>query len=108
MAAPPTDDPITLRLVDGRLSFARFSVPVTVDSAVDAMIELPVNPTLPLLLQVRMTHSQEAIDRSGLAATITAAEAERDKLVERAAVILQPLGITSEQLRNIIRECVRQ
>jgi len=53
-------------------------------------------------------YSEEEITKSGLAKVVADAREKRDELIDRTARILEPLGITWEQLRRFVDEKVRR
>ena len=55
-----------------------------------------------------MKYSEEEITKSGLAKVVADAREKRDELIDRTARILEPLGITWEQLRRFVDEKVRR
>ena len=72
-----------------------------------AKIFLPLNAPPPVILSAALKYSQEEITRSGLAKVVASAEEKRDDLLDRASKILEPLGITWEELSRFVDEQVQ-
>lgn len=78
------------------------------DRLVHPRIELPLGATLLHKLMLRLSYSGDDISSSNLMDEVKAAEAERDKLIEKAARLLQPLGIKESDMRELVDSVLRQ
>ena len=107
--AVPSDDPVPVSVQEGRLRIAGMSVPCTVEEdAQRSIIDLPLDAPLLAILHVRQVHSNDEIARSGLTALVRQAEERRDKLIVRAAAVLEPLAVEGDDLRGLVEACLRR
>ena len=106
----PAGETLTVAVDDGKLRVAGsstgFSAPCVWQERESNVIRLPMNPTFPTLLALRLNYTDEEIARSGLAETVREAEKRRDRLVAQAAAILEPLGVQSLDLRRVVDEAI--
>ena len=65
-------------------------------------IEIPIGATLPLILRIARQHPREAIEVSGIAKVVDAAFAKENRLIEKAAAMLAPLGVPEEEVRRLV------
>jgi len=61
-------------------------------------------PTLRERVAMSLQQPESVITSSGLARAVATAQKKRDSLIEEAAAILEPLGITYEWLLNVVNE----
>jgi hypothetical protein len=60
------------------------------------------------LLGLRFRCADDEIAPAGVEPMVQAAEAQRDRLIQRAAAALSPLGVGASDLRQLVDECVRK
>lgn len=106
--ALPKDDPLPLRVDEGRFYLAGLSVPCSWQDSERKKIQLILDPPIHVILGLRMRYSDEEITQSGLMKTVQQAEERRDGLVKQASKLLEPLGVTPTDLQPLVDECVRR
>lgn len=106
--AIPTDDPLTVALEEGRLSFGSLSIPCTWHDVEPNPIQLPIDPPLTVMLGVRMKYSEDEIFKSGLSKPVGEAEAQRNMLIRRAANALEPLGVHISDVERLVDDTLRR
>ncbi len=100
----PESDPVEF-LVDGnRLTIGGLTVPCSWHPSGAAVVSLPMNADLRELLLADLMHSEETLDASGVAKRVHDAREKRDKLLERATKLLEPLGISRDELARLVNE----
>lgn len=105
----PTDDPLTIGLDRNKLFLGRtFSMPCIWHNVAPNPVQLPIDPSLPVLLAVSDKYSDEEISQSGLTDQLAKAEARAKGLITQAANILIPLGISRDQVQKLVDEVVAQ
>lgn len=102
------EDPIIVNVERDYLSIGEAVVLCTRDHIEHGLVKLPLNAALIDILRVGQMLDREEIERSGLTAFVAGAEARRDRLLERAAELLAPLGVTREVLSELVGECVKR
>ncbi len=108
----PTSDPLLPMLVsvqEGRLKIAGVSCLCTVEQGVQqSVIRLSINAPLHERLYVKQVHSDDEIASSGWMKPVQQAAEERDKLIARAAEVLQPLAVEANDLMKLVDDCIRR
>ncbi len=104
---PPSGDPIILELGNGNLKIGNSSSTCVHVETEGGKIELPLNPTPLLVLQLVYRYTPADIEKSGLAKPVAEAEEWRDKLIAGALASLREFGVTQQELRNIVDEKMR-
>lgn len=106
----PPGETLSISVEDGKLrisgSSTGFSAPCTWQEAGSNVIRLPMNPTFPMVLALRLSRTESEIARSGLKETVEAAEKRRDRLIAQAAMVLEPLGVRPADLRRVVDEAI--
>ena len=72
------------------------------DALVYPRIQLPFGARLTDVLTLPLRYSSEDIDRSELSETLASAEERRDRLIGKAARILQELSVGDDHLRELV------
>ena len=67
-----------------------------------ATIEVPLDLDLRERLRLTLTHSQAALEKSGLASMVVDARADFEKRIAAAAKSLAPLGVTPVDIRLLV------
>ena len=101
-------DPVELAVAGDQLQIGPLSISCVWQEKADSRVFLPLDATLPAILIAALQYSQEQITKSGLSKVVADAEEKRDELVDRAARILGPLGISREELGRFVNEQVRR
>jgi hypothetical protein len=104
--ATPDDDPVVFTVTDGRLMVGKMAVPCTWHAQGAAVISLPMNADLRELLLADMMHAEDALEASGILRQIRDARTRRDELLDRAATLLAPLGISRADIARIAHEAL--
>ena len=102
---PPTTDPVVVSVDDGRFYFGSTSVGCSWQAPWRALIQLPMNPKIKLILALRSKFTEEEIRESGWSERLKSAEAYRDHVCETIAQRLADLGVRPEDVRRMIDEC---
>lgn len=105
---PPPGDPIRFEVRDGRLYVGALSVACAEQDAWKSEIELPLAPSLEELLQLSYQHPPERIERAGLKKRVEEAREKAAALIQKAAPILAPLGITERVLREFLEDRLKK
>ena len=71
------------------------------------VIQVPADAPLSHLLGLKLKHSDEEISKSGLADVPGKAEVTRRNLERQAAHILEPLGVSLDDVRTIFENRIR-
>lgn len=104
----PATDPLPLRVEEGRMHIANYSVPCIWQDVGTNVIQLPMDPPLATVLGVRLRYTDDEIAQSGLTEVVRVAEERRDALIAKAVNILSVLGIQPVDLRRIIDERLKE
>lgn len=103
-ATLPDEDPLLLKVQEGQLVIGDHAIPCTRDHPELHLVRLPANASLARVLQVAATSTPDEIERSGLSRLVNQAQARRQRLIARASALLGPLGISSEDLDQMVDE----
>lgn len=103
----PPGDPVTVLVDRERLRIGPFAVRCTWLPRIEPRITLPVDARLPHVLRLPLEYAREEIERSGLGDVLARAEAERDSILEKAAVVLEPFEIPDHALRAFVEGYLR-
>jgi hypothetical protein len=100
---------IHLTVEDGRLHVETLALSCRWESTAESVIRLPLsNITLLDILHLRNNHSWEAITASGLDRQVVDAEKRKATLIARAAEILDPLGVSVQDLNRFVTEEIKK
>lgn len=99
---PPTQDPLSMTVRDGRLRVGTSSAPCRWQKEGLARVEVPVGATLLDILRLGAQHDPETLRQSGVAQTVAQARADADRKLAQAARTLTPLGIGLVQLHAML------
>jgi len=102
----PGADWIEVRIHGDRLGISTLSVPCAWDPIPTQAIQLPLDPSLLMILQLSLAHSREHIAASGLEKVLEGAEKRRDELVEKAAELLRDLAVSPSDLLDMVDGCI--
>jgi hypothetical protein len=69
---------------------------------------LPIDASLPLLLGLRLKHTDEEIFQSGHSNPVGEAEQKRKMLITKAANALEPLGVKRADIEKLVDEAVKR
>lgn len=104
----PTDDPISIRVEANRLYISRFATLCIWKEKAIRNIVLPMDAPITMILSLALKYSQEEIENSGLMASLKLAEEKRDRLIDRALDVLQPLDLDYSDLKSAIDLSLKQ
>ena len=99
---PPPGDPLVVKVRDGKLMIGSVSAPCIVEYESREKIELPLNATPLSILKLAYRHTPMEIESSGLAKPVADAEEWRDGQITRAHNHLYELGVTREELVELV------
>jgi hypothetical protein len=100
---PPLDNPMAITVRDGRLAIGNLSTSCTVQQESPAQMLLPLNATDFIeLLHLAAEYPADQIEAAGLTGRVREAQARADRLIQQAAVILSPLGITEAEIAALV------
>jgi hypothetical protein len=102
----PDVDPLPVQVRGDRFYLAGLSVRCVTQGAGGERIQLPLDPPVLDVLRVRLQHSEEEIERSGLTALVRTAEEKREQLIMQAHSHLHQLGVTRADLDRFVDECL--
>ena len=101
-------DPLPVTVSDGHLRLSTFSVECVWTEAVANRIVVAMNESLVDLLAIRQQHSDAEIEHAGITSAVREAERKRDVLIAEATEGLWPLGVTKEDLMELVQATVRR
>jgi hypothetical protein len=107
LSPPPTEDPVCIRVEEGRLHVGNFSTKCKWDGSPARVIELPMGPPLYMILQLPFRYSREHIEISGLTKVLEEAETKRNELMDQAVQILAPLLVTVADVRRLVDKRIK-
>jgi hypothetical protein len=99
---PPSADETVMRVDGARFYLGSTSADCVVQATPETRIVIPLDPSLRDLFKLNFQYPQDAIDDGGLQRAVDAAVEESLTLIRDAAVTLAPLGISAEQLRDLV------
>lgn len=105
---PPQGESVEIRIESGRCFIDSMSLPCESSAPLGGRVELPMDPGLGEVLALRQEHGPNVIEQSGLRRELAAAGEERDRLLNEAAELLAPLGVTLADLRWAVERAVRR
>jgi hypothetical protein len=103
----PDVDPLPLIARDGKLQLGPLSMPCSTSPRQAEPIYLPVHPGLLELLALGQRHSPEEIDQAGFGQAYREAEERCEALVDKAAEVLEPLGVSREKVAKLVANHLR-
>ncbi len=98
----PDLDRVPVRVVGDHFKIGPVGLPCHWQAEAPGAVRVPVDPGLLHLLRLPMEHDWEAIEEAGFCSLVEEAEAKREALLEKAARLLAPLELGTEELG----ECV--
>ena len=105
---PKSDEPV-LVTTDGRsLQIGQLNVDCEWTALVYPRITLPLGPCLRDYLTLPLKYSKTDIERSDLAGPLQDAVAKKEKIIEKAALVLRPLGIDESHLDRLLVDLLKQ
>jgi hypothetical protein len=102
----PPGDTLDLRVEAGRLRLGPISANCVWDERAPGQIELPLDPSITLILSLAHRYPADEIVRAGKAKLLREAQDRRDRLLLRAADVLRPLGVTPDDLLVAVNEAI--
>jgi hypothetical protein len=105
--ALPSEDPLTIAHDEERLYIGTFSLGCTWHNVQLHPVQLPIDPPLPLLLGLRLKHSNQEIFQSGYSNPVGEAEHKARMLITKAANALEPLGVKRADIEKLVDDAVR-
>lgn len=105
---PPAGDPVSIATEDDYyIRFGQtFRVPCTWQSAWSAIIQLPMNPPIAMILALPMKYSAAQIEASGLTKVVESSGQKRDQVLGSAVNMLSDFGVDQLALRRLVDECI--
>ena len=113
---PPVKDPVVVEVTGERINFEGFFTDCrwtpakagTVSSFKNEPPALKAAPdtTFPTLVSMGLDYSQEKVASLGLTAQVEKARLKKDQLVDDAAEILAPLGITGADIHLLVKSAL--
>ena len=110
---PPIKDPVVVEVTGERIKIEGFSTdcrwtPADTVSPPPFKNEPPApknvkDTTFPTLVSMGLDYSPDKVASLGLTVQVNAAKRKKDQLVEEAAKILAPLGITAADLQMLVK-----
>jgi hypothetical protein len=104
---PPTD-PLQIYIEGDRLHFGSLSVQYASGDGNLVAGSQSESHSFRELLQIRLAHSPAEIKARGLLGAFQEAEQKANNLINSAAKILEPFGVTRTDLIGVIQECLRR
>lgn len=105
---PPSGDPLTIEVAEGRLRIGSLSISCTLSDSWMSEIPLPLDATPAQILSLRFQYSPERIEKAGLAKRLAAEDAAAMKRIMKAWKELEPLGVKVEDLKTLVKETLKQ
>lgn len=107
-AQQPGEPEIEISISDGMLRLGRQAVSCRWTQTPTPTLLLPVNASLADILALRHMHSQAEIEAAGFAPALAAAEDRKAQLVNRAADVLSPIGVTPTELDQFLTAKIKE
>lgn len=104
----PTDNPLLIALEDERVSIGSLTIPCTWVNAEPHPVQLSIDPPLTELLGAKLKYTEQEIFTSGLSNPVNDAEAQRKRLIRRAANVLEPLGVRLADVEQLVDSTLRR
>lgn len=104
----PEEDPLLLKVQEDHLVLGGHAIPCQRDHPELRLVRLPLNASPADILRVAATHTPEEIEQSGLTRLVRRTQERRHRLVARAGVLLAPLGISADDLNQLVDKCLRE
>jgi hypothetical protein len=104
----PPEDPLTIAHDEERLYIGTFSMPCTWHNVQAHPVQLPIDASLPMLLGLRLKHTDEEIFQSGYSNPLGEAEHKKKMLITKAANALEPLGVKRADVERLVDETVKR
>ena len=99
----PKHGSVAVSREEDRIRIASIAFRCTWDPEPMSALRLPMNPSFTELLWVSEKWSRAELDVAGILSVVQEAESRRDTLLSKAFHALKPLGITEEELRELVR-----
>lgn len=104
----PKGDPLSLSVENGFLHIGLASFSCVWQEKQKRELVLPANPTLIDVLRLANEFTPAEIEATGVKEAITEALQKRDALTRKAAEPLKVLGVTEDDLAELVAQCVRR
>jgi hypothetical protein len=89
-----------------RIRFGTIAFPCSWDTQPSTGLSLPMNPTGTEILWVSYVWSRPDMESAGLLPLVEKAERDRDARIGRAVETLAPLGVSEEDLAELVKRCI--
>ena len=99
---PPVQDPVIIQVRGGRLHMGGSSIPCRWQAPGAARIEVPLGMELLELIRIGLAHSDDELQKSGVAQAVAKARADLEKRIKAAVRQLAPMGVTASDLRLLV------
>jgi hypothetical protein len=106
--APLKSDPVLFEVRDGALRIGTFSVACSVQASPAVDLDLPLDPTLIEILEAASRHSHDELKRSGFLKAADEASDRAQRLIEKAAKVLEPLEIDRHDLQWLLERRLKR
>jgi hypothetical protein len=107
--ALPEEDPLRLQATGNQFTVSRLFLPCECHATIEAAPQvygemIPANLALHEMLKLCDQYPAEAIGAAGLAPVVAAAQQKVDGILKRAATVLQPYGVTEDELMALVQK----
>lgn len=106
--APLPSNPVLFEVRDEVLRIGTYATSCSVEAAPPADIDLPVDATLIEILEVAASHSHGDLKRAGLVKMADEASDRAQRLIEKAAKVLEPLEIDRHELQWLLERRLKR
>jgi len=104
----PLEDTLTVAHDEKRLYIGTFAIQCTWHNVEPYPAQLPIDPSLPVLLGLRFECTQEQILHSGYSKSLDQAERKRKRLITKAMNTLKILGVERVFLEKLVDENIKR
>lgn len=104
----PSNDRLPIRIEEGTLYIGRTALPCDWEEVFEPSIPLPLNLTDIDVLKLARKYSPQRLAAAGISARAEEAEEWLSSTLDRAAQVLEPLGIRREMLEEIVERRLRE
>jgi hypothetical protein len=98
---PPDQDPVTLRFNDGKLKIQTYTLACKWQHISPIPIDVPMDARPIDILRLRFKYSLDDLAGAGLLTKIGELEKDVRKKIEKSAVLLEPYGISKDDLLRL-------
>ncbi len=98
---PPENDPLTLRIIDGKLKIETYTIVCKWQDTSPVPIDVPMDARPIDILRLRFKYSLDDLTEAGLVTKIGELEKDVRKKIKKSAAMLNPYGITENDLLRL-------